>query len=338
MISSAIGFFVLLFVQYIMNPDIMFQHAEFYIYSVIAFNLGSNINIFIDSKLDKIYPWMDAPFRRLFFQIILSFLSILIIAVISYYILFDEIHESDSALGSFFLVMVFGFIFILFFNSILVAKNFFITWRKAIEDNEKLKSEKYEANYKALQSKLNPHFLFNSFNVLISEIMHNKENAIKYVGRLSDIYRFVLKSLELNTIELDDELSFLQDYIYLQKVRMGDSLNVSVNIDKNLRQLLIPPMTLQILFENCIKHNAASVNNPLSIDIFSVKSCIIIKNNMQEKISVYSIGTGLDSLNKRYRILSGKELKVENNGMFFSVSIPLLLADGLPEKVLNDQE
>ncbi|MEQ9009063.1 MAG: histidine kinase, partial [Ekhidna sp.] len=169
---------------------------------------------------------------------------------------------------------------------------------------------------------INPHFLFNSLNTLLDLVEEDKEKAIQYIRSFSRIYRSVLQSAKYDFIALEDELKFLSEYWSLLKVRFHDAIDLSIDINANKMSSLIPPLSLQFLVENAVKHNEASSTNPLRIEIGESKNRLIVRNKINLKSSVESEKLGLQNLQQRFSLLH-KPLEYKNENGHFIVSIPL---------------
>jgi LytS/YehU family sensor histidine kinase len=195
-------------------------------------------------------------------------------------------------------------------------------------DNRKelnsLKQAKMLSDYNLLKDRLNPHFLFNNLSVLKSLIRYNPQSAEIFTQNFTNVYRYVLNSQEIKTVPLKEELKFLASYIALHKERIGEGLTVNIDISDSELQKSIPPMSLQLLVENAIKHNVANKLHPLQIDIYSESDNLIVKNNLNKKETTYSTKTGLQSLVQQYQLLADLEVEVISNEGFFSVKLPLI--------------
>lgn len=192
--------------------------------------------------------------------------------------------------------------------------------------NEYLQKQNAEARYDALKNQLNPHFLFNSLNTLMSLILSEKQNAVDFVGNMSDVYRYVLKTSKQDVTTIQEELQFLNAYSDILIQRHTDKLTININVDPLLYQHKVPPMALQLLVENAIKHNIISGQNPLDIRIFSTSNGeISVSNNLQKrKVTESSTRVGLYNLSQRYHYLANKEITITETSETFTVTIPLL--------------
>lgn len=194
---------------------------------------------------------------------------------------------------------------------------------------ETVEKEKMQYQYETLKSQINPHFLFNSFNTLITIIDNDKEKAIDYVETLSDYFRSMLQYRDMDTISLKEELVIVKSYFYLQQKRYGKYVNLEIDIpDSCLYQYRVPPLSIQLLIENCIKHNAVSFETPLYIKLVaSTQETLLISNNLNpKKQSDPSTGIGIENIINRFKILSNKEVYIIKDDHTFSVEIPLIPA------------
>lgn len=204
----------------------------------------------------------------------------------------------------------------------------FIKTREArLRRIEILNKEKIESQFRALKAQINPHFLFNSFNTLITIIDENTGNPevpIEYVQKLSDFYRNILQYREEEAISIPEEITLVKNYYYLLQRRYGDNLHLEVNINGTVG--FVPPLTLQMLVENAVKHNVISKANPLTIQIRGKNNeYLVVENNLQRKISdAPSTRFGLQSIVNRYELISNKRVLIEETATAFKVSIPII--------------
>lgn len=187
-----------------------------------------------------------------------------------------------------------------------------------------LQQQNDKANYIALQNQLNPHFLFNSLNTLIAEIEYDPKNAIAFTQKLSDVYRYVLQSQKKTLVTLEEEIDFMNAYIFLHKVRLGDCITIINRIDDECRCSKIPPLTLQLLVENVIKHNYINEKNKMLITLTNKDNSLEISNNIKPKISSVTSGTGLKNLSERYKLITKNDIEVIKNETIFTVKVPIM--------------
>lgn len=195
---------------------------------------------------------------------------------------------------------------------------------KRLSRESSLKKEKIESQYEALKSQINPHFLFNSFNTLITIIEENPESGVRYVEKLSDLYRSILQYREKETISLEEELVLVKNYFYILSERYGEKLRLYISLpDRTGHE--VAPLSLQILMENAIKHNVISSEKPLTVHIRQSESYLEISNNIQEKRTQEpSTGFGLDSIISRYSMLTSRPVEIIRREGIFTVRLPLI--------------
>ena len=188
-----------------------------------------------------------------------------------------------------------------------------------------LKEENIKSQFETLKNQVNPHFLFNSLNVLSSLIHIDRKAASRFVRQMSKVYRYVLDYKDKETVTLEVEMEFLDSYFFLLNTRFGDNLKVVKDISIKQVNKRIAPMSLQMLIENAIKHNIVSKNRPLSIELFIEDDWLVIRNNLQLKSSVeLSSGIGLQNIKKRYEFLTSLKVIIEESADYFTVKIPLI--------------
>ncbi len=212
--------------------------------------------------------------------------------------------------------------------SLAIAILFFLYTKsreKSLKRLAELKKEKIRFQFETLRNQVNPHFLFNSFNTLISIIEEDKDVAVEYVEKLSEFFRNIVTYKDKDVITLAEEIKTASTYFYLQQKRYGKNLSLEMNIDLDANEKKIPPMVLQILIENSVKHNAVSKETPLAIKIVSQNKSLIVSNNINPKRqSETSTGTGLQNISNRYKLLTNDEIKIQKDTQTFSVTLPLI--------------
>lgn len=206
----------------------------------------------------------------------------------------------------------------------MTSRSFLFNWKQADINAEKLLRENLSARYENLKSQVNPHFLFNSLNALTNLVYEDQDKAAKFIKQLSDVYRYVLDTRDREVVPLEDELKFLQSYIFLQQIRFGDKLKIDVQL--NGTKSLVAPLSLQMLIENAIKHNVISEENPLAVKVYADERYLTVENNLQKKMVIKedSPKLGLENIKKRYEFLSDKKVIVEENASKFVVHLPFI--------------
>jgi len=184
--------------------------------------------------------------------------------------------------------------------------------------------ESLKYRYNTLKAQINPHFLFNSLNTLSELIYKEPSVADNYLQKLASVYRYILDNEENSLVPLENELAFVEDYYNMQKERGSDKIKLTVErYDKE--SFLVIPVSIQMLLENALKHNAASKDSPLDIRIAINHESISVSNNIQRKqVMGQSTKTGLKNLAERVRLITGKEMEISEKNNTFKVTIPLI--------------
>ena len=198
--------------------------------------------------------------------------------------------------------------------------------RHAAEQKEVLEKEKLKAELQQLKGIVNPHFLFNNLNSLSSLIAENPDQAQDFLDELTRVFRYLLRNNDTDLTTLHQELQFINSYCHLLETRYGAAIKIDINIDPSYHQLLIPPMTLQLLIENAVKHNRLQKENPLRIELLGTPgNKLLVRNNLLLRESqVDSTGIGLQNINARYRMLGTPGLHIEKTDDRFTVVITLI--------------
>ncbi|MCC7501156.1 MAG: histidine kinase [Flavobacteriales bacterium] len=190
---------------------------------------------------------------------------------------------------------------------------------------DRVEKEKARFQLDALRSQVNPHFLFNSFNTLIELIEEDQEKAVEHVEHLSEFFRNILQVRDKELIPVREELRLLDTYFYLEQRRFGERIALHTRIPEELRERLLPPLTLQLLVENAIKHNAATTSEPLVIEVEAVDDALEVSNPVRlRRTALPSTGFGVTSIRQRYSALTNRPVDVSNDGAYFRVRIPLI--------------
>ena len=274
----------------------------------------------------KKFPHYRQTARRLIWQTLVGLIYTLVVsAFIDYFFCsnisnFDRINE---VLIGFKISLIPTIIVTLMYESAF----FFQSWKSHVQKTEALARENVQSQLDALKNQLDPHFLFNSLNTLASLIDDENSPAQNYLDKLSDVYRYVLVSREKNTVTLEEEMQFLDAYIYLNKIRFRENLQVETQLMNDTSQLHVAPLSIQMLIENAIKHNVVSKEKPLKIRIVQEDGFLTVENNLQEKMTFEkSTKVGLQNIINRYRLLTEQQVEILRNEWSFKVKLPLLEA------------
>lgn len=214
--------------------------------------------------------------------------------------------------------------------SLSVALIFYAIWYYRYRQERKVKEQKIiagtaSAKFDALKNQLDPHFLFNSLNVLTSLIDEDPHQAQKFTTSLSKVYRYVLEQKNKDLVSVDEELQFAKTYVRLLKMRFEDSIILDIPEQSSNPEAKIVPLSLQLLLENAVKHNVVNANKPLHISIYEEDGLLKVTNNLQEKQVVKkSSGVGLQNIRQRYALLSKREMTIDKTNKDFTVHLPML--------------
>jgi two-component system, LytTR family, sensor kinase len=270
--------------------------------------------------------WIEKPVRSLILAVALHLVySTFAIFFVNWLWFLVIIHLQFDYFWSFGKgIVISEYIVLVIITSITYAISFFKVWKQRVIESEKLKLEAMSLKYRILQNQVNPHFLFNSLNVLGSLIDIDTEKAKTFTRELSMFYRDVLFFKDLEIVSIKEEIDFVKKYVYLQEIRFGAAFNVEFCISEKVAGKVIP-LSLQMLVENAIKHNEMSVQNPLKIIVAITDDFeLIVENNLQPKKANDSSKTGLQNLVGRYEFLTGKRVIITQDNHFFRVILPLL--------------
>lgn len=295
----------------------------------VAMSLGITASIwfgcrYIISYLWKKYPWEDHPVKH----IVIEATGVILWAAICLYVFVGigyKVLNQGPEPGEIKTSIVFTFLITLLITSIIEGWFFYTRWIKTRFISQNLEKEHLNAQFETLKSQVNPHFLFNSLNTLISMIDGN-EKAVSFVQNLSEFLRYGLQSKDNEVVRVEDEINIVGKYIYLQKTRFKQNLNVNIKVDKDVQDnYYLPPMSLQMLVENAIKHNVISKEKPLVIDIYNDgEESLVVKNNLQRRNAENKTGIGLKNISQRYEYMTSKKVIIKQSDNVYMVSLPLL--------------
>lgn len=270
--------------------------------------------------LNKFLPYAKNIVLRILAELAGIVVICLGLLLVFNFMIHDVLHVPEAGLPSF--LIKFAFTMTTNIPILLVFEliYYFRAEQKAIADSEKAKREVLTFQHETLRAQMNPHFLFNSLNVLSSLIYMNPENANKFTKALSKTYRYVLSLNQQALVSVEQELDALDSYIFLMKMRFENSFSLDINKKQGCEDNKIIPLTLQLLIENVFKHNIATEETPLEIKILINSDHIIVENNIQLSNNVDKGGIGLKYLAKQYMLYS-KRVIVERTNQSFKVQI-----------------
>lgn len=275
-------FFSLLFVGRFFHEGLVFMILLTWLQLEIFIWLGTRFFSNLDVSVAQFK-------RKTIIRLILFYLTVILIASVIFIAVFFIQNTTtgvgvSEALSTFKKQEMSGFISALLIGFGFGTLVFFYSqWSDALKREEKLAQEKLLFQYETLKSQVNPHFLFNSLNTLSSLVHSNPSLSEEFIRKLSNIYRYILENQEKDLVPLTDEVQFVQEYFSLQKIRDEEKIELNVQLPET-ENLLIPPVSLQLLIENALKHNAATRKNPLVVTIHSEGiDKLVVRNNLQPK-------------------------------------------------------
>ncbi|WP_066405711.1 sensor histidine kinase [Flavisolibacter tropicus] len=235
----------------------------------------------------------------------------------------NDVKLTSGVIGS---AATYSFFIFLFLLAVYETLYHFARLRYTERERDDLEREKLKAELQQLKGIINPHFLFNNLNSLSSLISEDPAQAEVFLDELTKVFRYLLRNNETDLTTLENELGLLQSYYHLLQVRFGKGVALNVQVAEEAKALLLPPLTLQLLVENAVKHNHYHTDHPLQIQLFTTSNnTLVVRNTLRKKQGlVESTGIGLNSINRRYHMLQRPELSIEQDDQWFAVTIALI--------------
>lgn len=296
-------------------------------YTVVSILIWMGIEWMVE-VMDEHISWLERPILRVILTLISTILYSLIIVIgvnaLYYWLMYDvPILKFVKNVGPGTLYSTAAITTII--GSFLHGRGFLMAWKESMKETEELKRAHIAAQYESLKNQVNPHFLFNSLNVLSNLVYKDADLSAKFIKQLSLVYRYVLDTRDKEVVTLREELDALEAYIFLMKIRFGENLKIDLNIEPKHDEMTVP-LTLQMLLENAVKHNEISKAYPLEIQINRVgQDVILIKNKLREKVqNQHKSGVGLENIKARHKFISEKEVEILKTDEFFEVKVPIV--------------
>jgi two-component system, LytTR family, sensor kinase len=294
--------------------------------SLLAGFLIAYPDLFVIQFMNKIAPWDKNIFRRVPLQfgltvIIAAIMATTITLFANWIKAYDDHDIASIVISNILIYAVVNIVVMAIFEGWIL----YIERTKAKQIADSLQAELSQIKFEVLKSQINPHFMFNSLNVLSGLINKDIKKAQQFIDEFSSVYRYVLETIEQPVTTLGKELEFMRSYLFLQQIRYGENLTYSVNVTASLLDMILPPLSLQVVLENATKHNIINERKPLHIEISDEGFTLVVKNNIQPKMSKnVSTGLGLKNLIKRYAFISDQvpEFKVETK--HYIAKLPLI--------------
>lgn len=322
-----IGFTVGILIYSFVNFNTLQSGKEFYLSGFLGV-LALYAVVFSNPFLNRFVPYKKVPGIRILLGIIWgSVLSFsLVLASFLFYSKYHEYVVTQSQKADLLIKLgILLFCASLLYNVIYFALYAYDNYARGQVMELKLERKQAELQLITLKSQLSPHFLFNSMNALAALFQKDVKKAETFIRALAKSYQYTLRNYKTTLISLREELDFVNAYLFLIKTRFGDGVEVKMNFEDAALSSKIPPLTLQLLIENAIKHNVFDVNSPLIINLNSEESCLIINNTKTErKTQLDSTKVGLKNIISRYELITDKTVKIIND-KDFTVKVPFII-------------
>ncbi len=326
MVILGIGISFLL--ELIINPAVRDPNKIFgTLVSVLITGAVWEGNLRIDHWMNLKFPWVIKPGLRVLLHLpVIVFYSAAIIYVSMLAFNKYVCPLPASTKDAFMLTsVIIGVMVSLIILPIEIGTQFFGHWKNSLLEVEKYKTESLRAQLQNLKNQINPHFLFNNMSVLSSLVYKDQDKAVDFINQLSKVYRYLLDNKDNELVTLEDEMTFMHSYIYLLQIRFDTNIRFEIEVEENALKYLLPPMALQILVENAIKHNEISEEQPLTVSISTHENVLQVSNNLQPRLnSEAGCKTGLNNIKDRYGYFTDIPIEISKGPKRFCVTIPLL--------------
>lgn len=315
------------FLGYSMFPYVQMHYviAVVWIVTVIVLLWYGNKQLF--SLMDARLPWLSNTSTRFFVQLFLSCVYSLLVINITYYLFKIQTSSISPDPSQFLVLNVYGLLFLIPVLSVNFSLYFAMQWKAANLISDRLREENLRTQLNSLRMQLDPHFLFNNLNVLSALIESSPPSAQDFLDKFADVYRYVLQYKNEELVPLEVELEFIHAYTHLLGQRFGSQLTINIGLENIPRETyFIPPLSLQLLIENALKHNSIAGEHPFLLAVEQKGDWLTVRNTYRPKAVEQrnTESTGLDSIRRRYEVLSDRNIKIHQDESFFIVSLPLL--------------
>ncbi|HCU46629.1 MAG TPA: histidine kinase [Sphingobacterium sp.] len=347
------AFIIFYLVSYILNPysDFWKEYLNRTFYEIVIewivtflfCYLITESSILIHKKLNQRVPWTQNKSKRLLLEVSFNFGVVVILIMMNmlcFSWIYSDLPDTDISMEEIkgllqwiVISLVISFMIISINTVSYLIDNWIDTYMEMSQHKVhavELRQASVEAELNTLKLQLDPHFIFNNLSVLSELILEDQQLGFEYSENFAKVYRFLLVNSKKNLISLEEEIKFLRAYIFLIENRVGIGVHFSIEIDERSKHMYIPPLTLQLLIENAIKHNATQQKNPLMISIYNPEVDQVVIENTRSPIDqtqIASTGIGLKNMNSRFKLLGKKIPKVFQNEHIFKVSIQLIAYD-----------
>jgi hypothetical protein len=277
-------------------------------------------------RMDALLPWHRSGNLRFFIHLALGLGYLLLLVNLTYLFLKLTMTSMPPTSEQLITTNFWGAVLFIPVFSIYFSLHFLKHWRKSELAGEKIQKENIRSQLNLLKSQLDPHFLFNNLNILSALVDTDTHRSKKFIEKFAEVYRALLKSKSDDLILLSEEMEFIEAYMYLIRTRFDENIQFTQNFKPGAASRMIPPMTLQLLVENAIKHNVIQEGNPLAIHLLQLDDdYLMVSNTLNEKPEKKERpGSGLINIRNRYAYFTEKPVKIIRTQTHFEVHIPLL--------------
>lgn len=301
----------------------------------LVFSIGLGYGIWQANHLanfmaDRQVSWSENPIRRFWYGLAGMFVFSLAVIFVVNWLYFVQIVEVVDTIFTQRVIrnMVFQMIITIAISAIIHGFNFFKSWRQQSERALALEREMALTRYASLKNQVNPHFLFNNLNSLSALVQQDPTKAQEFIQKLSKVYRYILDNQQEEVVPLATEWTFCESWLYLEQLRYGDALQLVVRMDPNVNRF-VPPMALQLLLENALKHNSFDREHPLTVEVIADGEQLVVRNDLRARQEpAEGSGLGIQNLRDRYAYLTDRPLSVITDNTHFEVRLPLLELNG----------
>jgi two-component system LytT family sensor kinase len=317
------------FLLHFINKPVEENHNVFldFLTSIVITILVWEGNLRIDSWLNKKLPWVGNAGKRILIELLVSMVYSAVVIYCSMLFFNEFVCPLPVATKEAFMstAMIIGVMVSFILLTVEIGAQFFSNWKASLIEIEHHKTEVVQAQLQNLKNQINPHFLFNNMSVLSSLVYKDQDKAVDFINQLSKVYRYLLDNKDRELVTLEDELTFIRSYTYLLQIRFDTNIKFTIEVENSALQKLVPPMAIQILVENAIKHNEISEELPLSVSITNYENELVVTNNLQLRTNTEpSSKTGLKNIKDRYHYFTDKPVEIIESANSFVVKIPLL--------------
>jgi sensor histidine kinase YesM len=317
---------VIAIILYLSEPGPVFYFSAVWVLTIaVLVWFGNRL---LTKNLDKKLSWSKWGNSRFFIHLFVVLCYLLLLVNVTYYIIKTTLTADPPTREQLIVMNAYGALIFIPAFSIYFSLHFLKHWRESEVESARYQKETMRSQLDLLKNHIDPHFLFNNLNILSALIDKDKQASKIFIDKFAEVYRALLKTASNDLITLNDELNFIQSYIYLIRTRFETNIQFTINVREETKRKMIPPLTLQMLIENAIKHNIILENQPLQIEITTDQENLAVSNTLNAKNKTVDEeeegGSGLLNIEKRYAYFTSRPVKIVKTSSHFEVTVPLL--------------